>query len=89
MAVITKRVTIGTSNALVLSEDISRNYVSIVNDSANEVYLGIGTNAMQGQGILLTARGSSFEISKNHNFNTAVINAVGTTNPQGLAIHGW
>lgn len=68
----------GNLNAVVLSADIKRNYAVITNDLATEVYLSIGTASLLGQGILLNAKGSSFEITKD-NFVTSEIRASGTT----------
>lgn len=55
--------TVSTGSTLIVATNTARAYVAIVNDSANTVYLGIGTNAVLGKGIRLNANGGSFEMT--------------------------
>lgn len=78
----------GNLNALVLSADTYRNYAVITNDLSTEAYLAIGTSALLGQGILLNAKGSSYEINKD-NFCTSEIRASGTASALRLCVQSY
>lgn len=64
--------TVTTSSSVVLATSTGRLYAAIVNDSANTVYLGIGTPAVIGKGIRLNANGGSYEINESNQFQGPV-----------------
>lgn len=78
----------GNLNIRVLPFNERRKYAVITNDLATEVYLSIGTGAVLGRGILLNAKGSSYEINKD-NFTNQEIRAAGTTGALRLVYQAY
>jgi hypothetical protein len=78
----------GTGSTFVLPADDRRNYTILVNQLDSEVYLGIGTGAVLGHGILLTTIGSSYELNKD-NHCAAEINAIGTNQMLRISYQLW
>lgn len=63
--------TFGTANAagqVVLAANAARKYACIVNGTGGDVYLGLGANPAVGSGILLSGKGSSYEIGPQNMF---------------------
>lgn len=54
-------ITVGVTSTRILSFNPARVYAAIVNDSAQEVYLGLGPVAVLNAGIRLNNSGGSFE----------------------------
>ena len=50
-------------STLVVATSTARNYVTLVNDSANNIYLAEGVAAVGSNGIRLNANGGSYEIN--------------------------
>lgn len=73
----------------VASTSLPFNNAIISNDEAGEGYLALGTNAIKGQGILLTKTKNPFVIDKRLNPMQAPIYYVGTSPIQALAIQTW
>ncbi len=55
-----------STSTLVLPANMVRQYAAIVNDSANTVWLSLGTAALADKGITLNANGGSYEINPNN-----------------------
>lgn len=56
----TTSVSVGTTSTAIVSQNIGRREITIVNDGANVVYLGLGRAAVAGQGIRLNANGGAW-----------------------------
>lgn len=54
-----KSVTVGASSTLILALNEARIFATIVNDSANDVYITLGRPAVSARGIRLNANGGS------------------------------
>ena len=66
-------VTAGVSSIVLTATSSSRQYVSIVNDSANTVYLGFnGKAAIANSGLRLNASGGSYEITADNLYYGAI-----------------
>lgn len=52
----------GTSSSVIVATSSARSYLVLVNDSANTVYLSLGTPAVGSQGIRLNGSGGSYEM---------------------------
>jgi len=78
----------GTGVMQVLPANKDLNYAVIVNNSDNEVFLAVGTNAILGSGIMLTSKGSHYEITKD-NYVAVEINAVGSADFMNLTYQTW
>ena len=89
MTVEAKKVILGTTSSEILALNIKRRYALIINDSPKEVYLAFGTSAIQEEGIVLTTRGSSYEMVRSQNFNVLSINGIGTTGLQRVTVQSW
>ena len=69
--------TIGTTTTLVLAANANRLYALLVNVSDEAIYLGLGTDAIQGEGLPLLTKGSHYEMSgKFDNLYIGVINGI-------------
>jgi hypothetical protein len=86
----TGSVAIGTSNTQIFAANSNRRYAAICFDAAGgDLYLGLGTGAARGKGILLLSRGSTFEIGKDNGFS-GVINGIGSWNaPINVTVVEW
>jgi len=78
----------GTGVTTILAADNTRKYVCITNNVATDVYLAVGTNPVQGKGILLSARGSQYEINRD-NFCMAQIKGIGTAGTMDVCVQSW
>lgn len=78
-------VTVGSSSTSVLSENTSRNFVEIVNDSDEVVYLKLGSGATLNSGIRLNANGGSFWINKD-NLYTGAITAICSSGSKNITV---
>jgi len=77
--------TVGVASAEVLAENKQRRGVVFVNDSANQIYLGVGAAAVVGSGIRLNANGGAYEINGD-NLTTQDIRAIATAASSNLTI---
>ena len=68
-------VEVDDSSTLIIAANPKRKYAAIVNDSDEEIYLGLGEAAVMNAGIRLNANGGSYEIT-NDNIFKGVINAI-------------
>jgi len=64
--------TVGIGNTLVVAANLDRNYLMIINDSVNVVYLSFGVAAVLNAGIRLNANGGSYEMGGASNWRGAV-----------------
>lgn len=73
------QLSITTSSGLVLATSSTRQYVAIVNDGSNVVYLSLNNDvgAVVSSGIRLNASGGSYEINQD-NLYTGAIRAIAT-----------
>ena len=69
---------VGTSTTVVLAANASRKWASVVNDSANVVYLAVGNSAVLNTGIRLNANGGSVTFGGD-NLTTQAINGISGT----------
>jgi hypothetical protein len=53
-------VSVGTSSTAVIGQNVGRREITIVNDSANTVYLALGATAAMNSGIRLNASGGAY-----------------------------
>lgn len=65
-------VTCGTGSTLAAATSTARQYLALVNDSANTIYLGLGVAAVSGSGIRLNAGGGAYEMGVDTLFTGAV-----------------
>lgn len=74
----------GTSSQIVAS-NLNRKGLAIVNLSSDIIYIGLGTTALLGKGIALTATGSVYEMSE-FDYVTSSVNAIssGTSSPVSI-----
>lgn len=73
-------VSVTTSNTAIVSSNVGRQYLVIVNDGANPVYLSLGGTAVANSGIRLNAQGGSIELTQDNLFTGAISGiAVGGT----------
>lgn len=81
--------TFGTANAagqVVLAANANRRYACIVLDNAGDVFLGLGANPAVGSGILLSGKGSSYEITPQNLFQGDVYARRGAAPDKNLTI---
>lgn len=67
-----------STSGILVATSTGRQYLAIVNDSANTVYLGLGVTAVGGTGIRLNATGGTYEITQEALF-TGVINCIASS----------
>ena len=68
---------IGAASTLALAANVLRQYVCLVNDGTESIYLKIGAAAVLNEGIPLNAGGGSYEMSQSlDNLNGDAINAI-------------
>jgi len=85
MAEINTNVTVGSTSTKVLDVSGDRDWVIIVNDSDEAVYLGMATAAALNKGIRLNANGGSLEIDFECPF-IGEINAICTSGNKNLCV---
>lgn len=56
-------VTVGNTTTEILAANSGRKYAVLINDSAEEIYVSLGTDAVLNKGIRLNRRGGTFTIS--------------------------
>ena len=78
-------VVVGNTSTKILSAKENRAYVVITNDSDEEIYLSLGSPAVQGAGIPLTTKGSVIEIAGDKPFRGDVY-AICTSGGKSVAI---
>lgn len=68
------KVTVGNTTTVVLAADASdkREYVAIVNDSDEPVYIALGATAVMNEGIRLNAGGGALELSGENQWQGAI-----------------
>ena len=64
--------TIGAASTVVRIATIRRAELDLVNDSAQDIYLGFGNAAVIGSGKMLTARGGSYHMGPENLFHGAI-----------------
>lgn len=64
--------TVGNTTTAILPANTDRGYASFVNDSDEDIYLGLGVAAVMNRGKRLNANGGSFEINLTDLFKGAV-----------------
>jgi hypothetical protein len=57
-------VTVGTSSTAVLGANYDRNYLLLVNDGTEAIYVSLGGTAALNTGIRINANGGSFEMTR-------------------------
>ena len=77
--------TVGVTSSVVLAANANRKGATFINDSVNEIYLGIGAAAGVGSGKRLNANGGSYEINL-MNLSTQVVNAIATGASSNLCV---
>ena len=78
----------GTGVTQVLPANKDLNYAVIINNNETEAFLSVGTNAVLGVGIMLTTKGSHYEITRD-NYVAVEINAVGSAGYLNLTYQTW
>lgn len=80
-------VTVGSTSTVVLSADNAKKceYIAIVNDSNQEIYIGIGSAAVVGSGIRLNSGGGSLVFESN-NVPKVAINAICVSGSKNLTL---
>lgn len=80
--------TVGVASAAAVSAKTNRQYLCLVNTSANWIYLGFGSNAaVVGSGVALAPNGGSYEMtSGSGNLHDLAINAIASAAASNLAI---
>lgn len=79
------KVTIGATSTTVLAANTNRNFVDIVNDSDETIYVALASAAVMNEGIPLIAHGGSFEINATNMF-TGAIYAICSSGSKNLAV---
>lgn len=62
----------GTTDTVIVATSTSRQYLALVNDSANVIYVSYGVSAIGSQGIRLNALGGTIEMDVNSLYTGAV-----------------
>jgi hypothetical protein len=76
-----------TSSTQLVAANTSRKYLVLVNDSDEDIYLGVGAAAVVGSGVRLNKNGGSFEVNL-LNLTTQAINSIhGGTGSKNVTIH--
>ena len=80
-------ITVGTSSTAVLTDSDTEllEYISIVNDSIEDVYIAFGAAAEMNKGILLTASGGSV-VFEGLSIPKCAINAICSTGSKNLCL---
>ena len=78
-------VSVETSTTVALAANPSRTYASFVNNSNQDMYLGLGADAVMNRGIRINANGGSYEINDNNLF-TGVVNAIASGGSKSLVV---
>ncbi len=78
-------VTVGATSTAVLSANSDRNFVEIVNDSDEVIYLKLGSSATMNSGIRINANGGSFWIGKD-NLYTGAITAICASGSKNITV---
>tara|TARA_R110002051_G_scaffold264295_1_gene324223 strand:- start:87 stop:416 length:330 start_codon:yes stop_codon:yes gene_type:complete len=82
-----REVTVGTGSTEVSKNVPSRNFLLLVNDSDEVVYISIGEDAVSNTGIRLNASGGSYQMSqKGGNLTSSVINAICASGSKVLTV---
>jgi len=79
------KVAVGSSTTEILAINASRRYAGIVNDSDEEIYLGVGAAAVMNQGVLLSP-GGSMEFVRGQNLSTQAINGICTSGSKNVTV---
>ncbi len=81
--------TVGLASGQILAANIARVCATIVNDAANDVYIGIGAPAVVGSGIRLNLGGGVLQIGGPGGIalTSQAINAISAAAAQNVAIH--
>ena len=58
-----KKVTVGNTSTLILSQNSARKLATIINNSDEDITLSIGAAAVAGEGVLIKAAGFGYEIN--------------------------
>lgn len=83
-------ITVGTTAVQILGTSATRHFASIclLTDGVI-VALGAGTNAIAGQGMILTARGSNFQLTKDIPYGSFIRAASLGTGPAIIGVVEW
>lgn len=68
-------VTVGVASTEIIAAEPTRRYAIIVNDSNEDMYLGIGAAAVMNAGIRLNKKGGAYEVNAD-NLTTQAINGI-------------
>ena len=78
-------VAVETSTTVVLATNPSRGYALFVNNSNQDMYLGLGADAVMNQGIRINANGGRYEINDTNLF-TGAVNAIASGGAKSLVV---
>lgn len=80
-------VTVGTTNTSVVASNYDRNYLLLVNDGTEAIYISFGANAALNTGIRLNAEGGNYEMGRGYgNIFQGAINAICTSGGMKLLV---
>jgi len=65
-------ISIGAVSTLVVAANSSRNILTLVNDSSQDIYIALGTDAILNKGRRLNKRGGTFTISGEYPYKGAI-----------------
>jgi hypothetical protein len=87
-----ENVSVGSTTTEVVAANVARKGFVCVNDSDEEIYLGIGESAVMNKGIRLNASGGSFELQVSGRGGTTflgAINAICSSGSKTLTYAEW
>ena len=78
--------TVGVTSAQVIGSNANRKGLVLINDSANKIYLGLGSNAaVLGSGIVIYPSGGVYDMSE-YDYVTSAVNAISGVGSSNLTI---
>ena len=78
-------VSVAITSTAVIAANAARTFATFVNDSANVIYICLGTPAVANAGIRLNANGGSFEINRD-NLYTGAVTAIAVGGASNLVV---
>ena len=79
------KVSVGATTTVVVTADTDRFYLSLVNDSDEDIYLGLGADAVMNKGIRLNSGGGSVVFEGNAAF-VGRVNAICASGTKNMTV---
>jgi len=79
------KISVGSSSTAILSENLDRKYMALVNDSDEPIYIGIGEAAVLNEGIRLNNGGGTYELV-GPDLHSNAINGISTSGSKNITV---